>query len=312
MVSRDSGNRTLWLTYSSLRWLLFILPLVLFVATVGTAITQGYLETSISAYYGGPVRDVFVGVLIAVAVCMVAYQGATTLEDYTFNGAAFYAVLVALIPHNIDEILDELRAGLELSGQGFTAADYIWSLRITLSVAVLLCLLLVALELRRTRRIRELVTGDRAALAFVIATAGGLLGFLLLTMWQLWAPDPRDVTLDGITLFGVNLPIHHLAAILLLGALVVATATHAWPQVAARRSHETLPRLQTDGLLGYRVIVGLMGLGPLFAWGMARLFAPGHFILFLEWWEIGLFCLFWGLENLKVAAERRQRLARLP
>lgn len=308
MVSRDNGNRTLWMTYSSLRWLLFVLPLVLFVSTVGTAMAQGYLETSISAYYGGPMRDVFVGVLVAVAACMVAYQGATTLEDYTFNGAAFYAVLVALIPHNIDEILTELRGGLELSDRGFSATDYIWSLRIALSVVVLLCILLVAMELRRTRRMRQLVSGDRTSQVIVAATAGTLLGFLLLTMWQLWVPEPDAVSLQGLTIAGVNLPIHHLAAILLLGALVVATATHAWPQFAARRSNETLAPQQTQGLLGYRIIVVLMLLGPLVSLGITRIFAPGHFVLFLEWWEIGLFCTFWGVENLRVAADRRRRL----
>lgn len=310
MVSRDDGNRHLWLTYSSLRWLLFILPLVLFAATVGTAMAQGYLETSISAYYGGPVRDVFVGVLIAVAACMVAYQGATTLEDYTFNGAAFYAVLVALIPHNIDEVLQELRAGLELSGEGFSAVDYVWSLRITLGVVVLLCFLLVAFELRRTQRMRRLVTEDRASLLIVLVTAATLLAFLLLTMWQLWAPDAKDVSLEGIRVLGLHLPIHHVAAVLLLVALVVATAMHAWPGFAARRSNETLGRGQTDGLLGYRIIVVLMLLGPLVCLGIARLFAPGHYILFLEWWEIGFFCLFWGLENLRVARQRRRLLSR--
>lgn len=309
MVSRHDDRRNVWLTYSSLRWLLFILPLVLFVATVGTAVAQGYLETSISAYYGGPVRDVFVGVLIAVAVCMVAYQGTTTLENYTFNGAAFYAVLVALIPHDIAEILAGLRVGLELSEEGFSVGDYVWSLRITLSVVVGLCLLLVALESRRTQRIRALVSGDRASLVFVIVTAGSLLGFLSLTMWQLWANQPQDVSLHGITLAGVGVSIHHLAAILLFGALIVATAAHAWPQVVARRSNQSLSPQETEGRLGYRIIVLLMLLGPLACLGLARLFAPGHYTLLLEWWLIGFFCLFWGLENLRVAAQQRGRLA---
>ena len=51
--------------------LLALLPGVLFIVTVGTAIAQGELEGSISAYYWGPVRDVFVGVMIAVAALLV-------------------------------------------------------------------------------------------------------------------------------------------------------------------------------------------------------------------------------------------------
>jgi hypothetical protein len=48
-------------TYLYLRWLMVLLPAMLLVVTVSTALLQGKLESSISAYYGGPVRDVFVG-----------------------------------------------------------------------------------------------------------------------------------------------------------------------------------------------------------------------------------------------------------
>lgn len=39
-------------TYRYLRWLMVLLPAVLFVVTMLTAIQQGKLEHSISAYYG--------------------------------------------------------------------------------------------------------------------------------------------------------------------------------------------------------------------------------------------------------------------
>ena len=55
--------------------------------TALTAWQQGELERSISAYYGGPVRDIFVGALFAIAACLVAYQGVGLLEDYALNGA---------------------------------------------------------------------------------------------------------------------------------------------------------------------------------------------------------------------------------
>lgn len=72
-------------TYRYLRWLLILLPAVLFFVTIATAIQQRTLEPSISAYYGGPVRDVFVGAIIGTAACMVAYKGASRLEDYTLE-----------------------------------------------------------------------------------------------------------------------------------------------------------------------------------------------------------------------------------
>jgi hypothetical protein len=79
------------ITYEYLRWLL-IVPSLLFVVTTLTAWQQGELERSISAYYGGPVRDIFVGAPFAIAACLVAYQGVGLLEDYALNGGVLCAV----------------------------------------------------------------------------------------------------------------------------------------------------------------------------------------------------------------------------
>lgn len=106
-------------TYDYLRWLLILIPALLFVVTIVTALQQGELERSISAYYGGPVRDIFVGTLFAIAACLIAYQGVGLLEDYALNGAGVYAVFVALVPTGFAGLMNELRqtrspAGLSL------------------------------------------------------------------------------------------------------------------------------------------------------------------------------------------------------
>lgn len=304
----DQRSEVLRLTYSTLRWLLVLLPAVLFVVSIGTAVVQGHLETSISAYYGGPVRDVFVGVLIAVAVLLLAYQGATTMEDYNLNGAGFYAIFVALVPTGLEGILADLRAGPTLSPAGVTAAELVWSLRISLTVVLVLCAWLVLQELRATERMKRLVTGDRISLLFVLVTFGTLLTFLALAMWQLWVPPVEEVTMGGLELSGLpvvgelQVTIHELAAIFLISALAVAVWSHAWPRTAARRSDEALEPHELADLTGYRVIFVLMLLGPLVAWAIARAFAPGHLVIFLEWWEIALFCVFWVLETRRQGA----------
>lgn len=309
-MAHEERTRILALTYANLRWLLVLLPAVLFVVSVGAAIQQGRLETSISAYYGGPVRDVFVGVMIAVAVLLLAHQGVTSFEDYNLNGAGFYAVFVALVPTGLAELLTEPGAGMAWSTEGISAAEYVWSLRISLTVVVVLALVLLVLELRATERIRALVTGDPISLVFVVVTGGTLLAFLALAMWQLWVPPVDEVRMEGVTMTGLpvvgelQLRIHDLAAIFLICALAVAVWSHAWPRAAARRSRERPEANDLVHLSGYRVIFVLMLLGPLFAWGIARVFATGHLVIFLEWWEIALFCIFWVLET------RRQ--ARLP
>lgn len=299
----DQHSEVLRLTYSTLRWLLVLLPAVLFVVSIGTAIVQGSLETSISAYYGGPVRDVFVGVLIAVAVLLLAYQGETTMEDYNLNGAGFYAIFVALVPTGLEGILADLRSQQTLSPAGITAGELIWSLRISLTVVLVLCGWLVLQELRATERMKRLVTGDRISLLFVLVTLGTLLAFLGLAMWQLWVPPVDEVTMGGISLTGVpvvgdlQVTVHELAAIFLISALAVAVWSHAWPRTAARRSDETLEPHELVDLAGYRVIFVLMLLGPLVAWAAARALAPGHLVILLEWWEIALFCTYWVLET---------------
>ncbi|MFX0540027.1 hypothetical protein ACQBAT_05210 [Ornithinimicrobium sp. Y1847] len=304
MVGTNRDDQTmLRITYSNLRWMLVLLPAVLFVVTILPAIYTGSLETSISAYYGGPVRDVFVGVLVAVAVVLVAYQGSTTFEDYNLNGAGFYAVFVAFVPAGLDRILDDLRQAALLSPDGVGPVEFVWSLRFSLTTVVLLCGLLVGLEIRRTERVRTLVRGDRVTLFFVLLTGGTLLAFLALAMWQLWVPPAHEVRLGGIELSGLpligdlQLTIHDLAAIFLISALAVVVWSHAWPHAVARSAGEQLDPDEMARRRGYQVIFALMLAGPLVSWAVARAFAPGHFVIFLEWWEIGLFCIFWVLET---------------
>ncbi|GAA5161413.1 hypothetical protein GCM10011366_09690 [Ornithinimicrobium tianjinense] len=294
-------------TYGSLRWLLVLLPAVLFVVSVLTALTSRELETSISAYYGGPVRDVFVGVLVAVAACLVAYQGSTTFEDYNLNGAGSYAAFVALVPAGLDEILADLRRSALLTPQGVTPAEYVWSLRFGLTSVVALSAMLLARELRRSHRVRALAREDRTTGLFILLTSGTLVAFLTLAMWQLWVPPVDEVRLEGLALglpgADLRLSIHHLAAIFLISALAVAVWSHAWPHRATRTGSEAGPGY--DELVrrrGYQLIFFLMLAGPLVAAAAAQAFAPGHLVIFLEWWEIGLFCVFWVLETRRLSA----------
>lgn len=303
MTQRQAADRTeiAHLTYGYLRWLMICLPALLFVVTVLTAVQQGELETSISAYYGGPVRDVFVGCLVAVAACLVAYQGAGLLEDYTLNGAGFYALFVALVPTGFAEMMDELRA--TPSPDGLTVADHVWFLRIALTSVLLLCVALFAREIGSGSLARLFTPRTGTALAdtvnraFVVLTMVLLLGFLVLAMRQLWLVPAEQVTMEGLSLGAVQLRIHDLAAIFLIASLVVAVMTNTWP-------FYRLADLRSSGRLAYLVIVVLMVLGPLVAAGVARLLAPGHWVILLEWWEIALFALFWWLETRRIARAR--------
>ncbi len=286
------------ITYRYLRWLMIVLPLVLLAVTVLTAVQQRRLESSISAYYAGPVRDVFVGVMVAAAACMVAYQGASLLEDYTLNGAGFYAVFVALVPSSLERILTELRT--TPTPDRFTATDYVWFLRFALSVVLVLCAVLLVVELR-TRRATRLWESHGLNRLFVVFSGAVLAAFLALAMVQLWGHPAADVTMDGLPLplLDKQLRIHDLAAILLIASLAVAVWSHAYPETVATRENLTAPD-DTDRELSnrYRAIFSLMLAGPVVLIPVNAVL--GHYVIFLEWWEILAFCLFWILETIRV------------
>ncbi|SHJ74279.1 hypothetical protein SAMN02745244_03155 [Tessaracoccus bendigoensis DSM 12906] len=299
-------------TRANLRWLLVLLPAVLFVTTVGTAVVQGQTEGSISAYYGGPLQDVFVGVLIGVAVLLVAYEGATAMEDYNFNGAALYAVFVALLPTRLIGNLNSLRTQLVLAPDGLTPSEYVWSLRITLSLLVVLGTLLVIRELSHRARLRGLLAGGLGRRIFVAVTFAVLVAFQALAMWQLWAPAAEAVTMEGLRSVPILSPIpfvgtlriHDLAAIFLMCSLAAGVWCHAWPAAAAGDAR-SLPPGSTVWLPAYRAIFIAMMVGPFIAWGAAALIAPGKMVILLEWWVIAMFCVFWMVE---MARQRRVRV----
>ncbi|NHB84244.1 hypothetical protein G7085_05365 [Tessaracoccus sp. HDW20] len=295
------------LTYSSLRWLLALLPGVLFIVTVGTAIVQGHLEGSISAYYGGPVRDIFVGVLVAEAALLVAYQGSTALEDYNFNGAGFYAVLVALIPTGLVDNIQALKAGLELSPGGTSPSDLVWSLRFSLTLFGVIAVALVVREVRSTTRVQKLLAADKVTVTFVTVTFATLIALQALVLWQVWVPAPEDVTMDGLRSvpllrdipFLGRLRIHDMAAIFFIAALAVGVWCHGWPRKAAVNGRERVAPAALVWVKAYQVIFVAMVAGPLVAWVVSALFAPGRFVILLEWWEIALFTTFWVTETVR-------------
>ena len=292
------------ITYAYVRWLLICLPTLLFVVTILTALQQGELERSISAYYGGPVRDIFVGALFAIAACLVAYQGVGLLEDYALNGAGFYAVFVALVPTGFGELMDELQRNP--TPDGVEPADHVWFLRIALTSVLVLCLVLVVREVA-TGKVRQLFVDVGTTLAnqvnrwFLLLTAVLLVGFLALVMWQLWSVPAADVRMEGIALGPVQLSIHDLAAIFMIASLAVAVLTNTWPFYVFRD-------LRHSEKISYLVIFLLMTIGIAVPVLVARVFAPDHKVIFIEWWEIALFAVFWGLETRRVARLRDNKV----
>lgn len=93
MTDRPHGLETL----RYVRLMLLVVPLLLIVAILIYAVVNHRIEDSISSYYLGPARDLFVAMVVATGILLVVYSGAP-MEDLALNLAGFYAMFVALVP----------------------------------------------------------------------------------------------------------------------------------------------------------------------------------------------------------------------
>lgn len=87
-------------TYFTLRFTIAVIALILPAALIFWTLVDPDLRllNSMSAYYYGPTRNIFVGALIATGVCLICYKGFSTGEDWLLNLAGILAVMVALFP----------------------------------------------------------------------------------------------------------------------------------------------------------------------------------------------------------------------
>jgi hypothetical protein len=64
---------------------------------------NGCSLTSISAYYYTPVRSMFVGMLCAMGISLLAYQGCTDTENVLLDYSGFLAFVVAFVPTGFEQ-----------------------------------------------------------------------------------------------------------------------------------------------------------------------------------------------------------------
>lgn len=101
-------------SYSALRWTISIFGLLLPpILVIGGIFQLWWLEnplsvqTSLSVYYhagggcltsSGVYRDLFVGILCVISLCLIMYSGTSPREDILLDIAGFFLILVALFP----------------------------------------------------------------------------------------------------------------------------------------------------------------------------------------------------------------------
>ena len=136
-------------TYRYLRVIAIVPAAWLILAIIVVAELRHQVYPSISAYYGGPLRDVFVGALMASGICLIAYKGDSRLEDYALNFAGVNTFFVALVPNSFPDLLAEARAAEATSNPpAVSSADLLQNLGIAVFTFVVVAVVFIILDSR--------------------------------------------------------------------------------------------------------------------------------------------------------------------
>lgn len=255
-------------TLRYVRLMLLVVPLLLVVAIVIYGIVNQRIEDSLSSYYLGPARDLFVAMLVTTGALLVVYSG-EALEDYALNLAGFYAMFVALVPTRLGETL----ATLAPAEQG----KLILSVRVAIVAVLIVSAAFVWLGIRTSSWPHKALMHSALTRALGWISTGLLAVFILLLIWRAF---------EGKTFAWV----HASAAFLLIFSMGIAIASHL--------GHSPMCHEDTSGGSPnrYRIILVLMALG-LIAWPILLVAGVDEALFIVEWFQIGLFAYFWYLES---------------
>ncbi len=262
-------------TYRYLRVGIVALALLLAMAVVGEIVVgDAGLLGSISAYYFTPVRDVFVGVLVALGLGLIVIRG-RGVEDVLLNLAGMLAPVVAFVP---TPVTDSVRSSL--GSTPAPTADAMWAL-IALGVPAL------AFAVATARRL----DGD----ARTAAMRGAAAGAVTVVGFGVWLGIDDQSFLQAA---------HYAAAVGMFGVFVVVARLNAvsarddveGPVVAmlpAQRRRTAYATISWS-MLGTVVVAGLLGLLQL----TGSTPVP-HWLFWVESILLALFAAFWALQTIE-------------
>lgn len=252
-------------------WRYLRLAMVAVVVAIGVAVLHEHLHThprcfqpSISAYYYTPARNVLVGGLVTIGVCLYCLRGAGDVDDVLLNLAGVLAPLVAFVP-----IPDTGTCATVLAGTAGRATD------VATDVTALLAVDAAALALVAVLHLFGSPGGGRV----------GRVGYGVAVL--LWLLATGTFLLARPTFLHLA---HYVAAVLMFTAIlgvVVLTALRAAPASTPRRMRNR-----------YGLIAALM-VGAAVVSGVAGLLHWAYWIIVLEAALIVLFAVFWVLQTVQ-------------
>jgi hypothetical protein len=256
-------------------------------------------QTSISAYYYTPVRAIFVGTLLAVALALIAYKGKGTWEDLSLNFAGMFAPVVAVAPTtDVGRCWSLAPSPLPVKDDGSLAEWVVTNIDnniYALLIAGVVGLVVSAITNIVLRRVSEVKRSTLIAL--------GLTALVLAAVW--WLMQSWD---------DFSTRAHGYAAVLMFVFLIGAIVANVIEQWGERKKDRRNKRWSWV----YMVVAALMVLGGIFLW-LTRIFDE-HTVFALETYEIVFFALYWSAQTvdnwseevIPTGNERSQRAAPPP
>lgn len=249
------------------------------VSVVGTTVSTGRWQPSISAYYFTISHAAFIGALCAVGLGLIAYQGSTATEDVLLNSAGFLAFVVALVPTSrppcdgapatCGQWLPDYEDATAAVPNNLVALVVATGVGIAFYVTVW-----VMNPAPQTRWPAPRPPGWWAWLARLAQAAFVAVGLIVLWRWPAvfytWA--------------------HDAAAIAMFVAIILVVAHYAWYSARRPKPHDAPPRRITQA---YLVIVGVMTSALL----LAMVLQPGGLVLIVEAILVTGFAAFWCVQT---------------
>lgn len=264
-------------TYRYLR-IAMVMAVVVLAVAIGIERAQvNCWQTSVSAYYYTPVRAIFVGVLLAIGLCLIVIKGSTAWEDATLNAAGMLAPIVAVVPTtDVGDCWSEEPPSFPLTPdgdlQGWVVANIdnnVTALIVTGIAGLIIAAVIASIATRNVTAIAD-VGPVRMRLGLLAAMAFLVVGAVVFALW-----DDFDTRAHG------------LAAVAMFLFLAVAVALSAW-----RRRGDEGPRMY---FWLYATIAAAMVVAAVVMFPLGSRWA--HMVLVLEATQIGLFALYWLVQT---------------
>jgi len=234
-------------------------------------------QTSISAYYYTPVRAIFVGVLLAIGLCLIAIKGSTVGEDATLNAAGMLAPIVAVVPTtDVGSCWSQRPPSFPVTDDGELAGwvvanidNNIAALIVTGIAGLLIAAIVASIATRNVRAIAE-IGPVRMRLSLLSAMAFLVVGAVVFALW-----DDFDTRAHGY------------AAVAMFLLLAIAVGLNAWQR---RNDPAARAYVWIYGSIAAAMVLSGVVMFPLGSrWD--------HMVLVLEATQITLFAAFWLVQT---------------